>query len=283
MKAVIPAAGLGTRFLPATKSQPKEMLPIVDKPALHYVVEEAVEAKLTAILLIIGRSKQAIVDYFDKGGELPPHLDEEQKAALDEIDNLLENAHFYFVRQERPLGLGHAVLCSRKFVGDETFAVLLGDDIIVDECVTGTLMKLHEKYGTSIVAVEEMEEERLSDYGVVSGEEIDEGIFKIDQMVEKPKAGEAPSDRAMVGRYVLTSEIYRCLDNTGPGLKGEIQLTDAMMFLNKKEDIHAYRIKGRRMDIGTRKGWMAANIELALRKDAYREEILKLLKELTPS
>ncbi len=237
MKAVIPAAGLGTRFLPATKSQPKEMLPIVDKPVLHYVVEEVVEANINAILMITGRSKRAIVDYFDKSLELEHHLRDEQEHSLDGINNLLDKAHFYFVRQKEPLGLGHAISCSHRFVGNEPFVVLLGDDIIIDECVTSKLITLHEKLGVSIIAVEEVPDEKTKDYGIITGEELEPGLFRVSEIVEKPKPGTASSNLAIVGRYLFTPEIFDCIDQVKPGLHGEIQLTDAISLLNQKQEI----------------------------------------------
>ncbi len=280
MKAVIPAGGMGVRFLPATKAQPKEMLPIVDKPSLHYVVEEAIKADIRTIMIITGRGKKSIEDYFDKNIELEHYYKNPNNPDLKEIKSLLNSASFYYARQNEPLGLGHAILCAKDFVGNESFAVMLGDDIFLDECCIQTLKGLHEEKSTTFVAVEEVTPDRISQYGVIDAEEIDDGIYRVKDMVEKPTPEDAPSNLAMVGRYVFTPRIFSCLERINPGMNNEYQLTDAMKLLNDKEDVLAYKVKGRRLDIGSKIGWMKATIELALRREEFRDDLKEYLASI---
>ncbi len=280
MKAIIPAAGLGTRFLPVTKSQPKEMLPLVDKPALHYVVEEAIGANVHTILMITGRSKRAIEDYFDKNIELEHFDNGKSSIDMESIGQILREAKFYYVRQKEPRGLGDAISCARHFIGNEHFAVLLGDDIILDENCTAEIMKVHQRTGASVVAVEEINDPRISNYGVVDVDEIREGTYHVKGLVEKPSKKKAPSNLAMVGRYILTPEIFNSLEKTRPDNTGEVQLTDALQVLNRKEDIIAYKVKGKRLDIGSKIGWMKATLEMALRRPEFRDELAAYMKEL---
>ncbi len=281
-KAVIPAAGLGTRLLPATKAQPKEMLPVVDKPALHYVVEEAVESGIEDILIITGRGKRAIVDYFDAYPELEEHLERSGKYdVLEEIRKITEMANIFYVRQKAPRGLGDAILYAKRFVDDEPFAVLLGDDIILSNppC-TKTLIELHEEFGGNVIAVEEVEVEDVSRYGIVKPEEIREGVYRVLDIVEKPRVDEAPSNLATMGRYILTPKIFDYLKKIGPGYGGEIQLTDALRVSLRDTTLHAYRLRGRRYDIGDKFGYIIANIELALMRDELRDKLLEYLRSI---
>jgi len=280
MKAVIPAAGMGTRFLPVTKAQPKEMLPIVDKPSLHYVVEEAIAADINSILMITGRGKRAIVDYFDKNWELEHHFRDTDNPDLEEINAILHKADFFYVRQKEPLGLGHAILCAKHFVHDQAFAVLLGDDIILEECCTANIRRLHEQKGASIVAVEEVPRERLRHYGVIDAEPLDDGTFLVKDLVEKPEPIRAPSNLALVGRYILTPETFGCLEGIKPGLDNEYHLTDALRLLKDREDIFAYKVKGRRLDIGTKIGWMKASIEMAMHRPEFEGELKDFMNEV---
>jgi UTP--glucose-1-phosphate uridylyltransferase len=281
-KAVIPAAGMGTRLLPATKAQPKEMLPVVDKPALHYVVEEAVESGIEDILIITGRGKRAIVDYFDAYPELEEHLKKTGKHdILEEIRRTTELANIYYVRQKIPRGLGDAILYAERFVDNEPFAVLLGDDIILSNppC-TRTLVELHEEFGGNIIAVEEVPIDRVSRYGIIKPEEIREGIFRVTDIIEKPAIEEAPSNLATMGRYVLSPKIFEYLKRVGPGYGGEIQLTDALRASLREINLHAYKLKGIRYDVGDKLGYIVANIELALRREELREALIQYLKSL---
>lgn len=284
MKAVIPAAGLGTRFLPATKAQPKEMLPVVDKPTIQYVVEEAVASGIDDILIVTGRGKRAIEDHFDKSFELEEILKRDQKTeALAQVRSLADMAHIHFIRQKRQLGLGNAIACARKYVGNEPFAVLLGDTITMCETpCTKALAASYKKYGTSIIAVERVPEEKVSSYGIVEVEKTeDEGIFKVISLVEKPAKGEAPSNLAIFGRYVLTPEVFAVLEQTEPGKNGEIQLTDALSLLLEKQDIYAYEVTGRRYDIGNKLDWLKATIELALERPDLGKPLKEYLKSIS--
>ncbi len=281
-KAVIPAAGLGTRLLPATKAQPKEMLPVVDKPALHYVVEEAVEAGIEDILIITGRGKRAIVDYFDAYPELEEHLKRSGKYdLLEEVREITELANIYYVRQKVPRGLGDAILYAERFVDDEPFAVLLGDDIIISNppC-TKTLIELHEEFGGNVIAVEEVPKDLVSRYGIIKPEIVRDGVYRVVDIVEKPRVEEAPSNLATMGRYVLTPKIFEYLKKIGPGYGGEIQLTDALRESLKGVSLHAYRLKGRRYDVGDKLGYIIANIELALMREELRSKLAEYLKSV---
>jgi len=281
-KAVFPAAGLGTRFLPATKAQPKEMLPLVDKPIIQYVVEEAVESGLDQIIIVTGRGKRAIEDHFDISFELEHVLaqkgDEETLRAVRRISDL---ATIYYIRQKEPLGLGHAVAVTRELVGDEPFAVLLSDDLIVHDvpCLR-QMIEVYERYQCSVVAVERIPRERISGYGVIAGRPIEERIYRLDDVVEKPAPEEAPSDLAIVGRYILTPEIFDALAKVKPGKGGEIQLTDALRRLLKHQVIYAYEFQGIRYDAGTTLGFLKAAVEFALRRPDIGEEFRTYLRSL---
>jgi len=281
-KAVFPAAGLGTRFLPATKAQPKEMLPLVDKPIIQYVVEEAVESGLDQIIIVTGRGKRAIEDHFDISFELEHVLaqkgDEETLRAVRRISDL---ATIYYIRQKEPLGLGHAVAVTRELVGDEPFAVLLSDDLIVHDvpCLR-QMIEVYERYQCSVVAVERIPRDRISGYGVIAGRPIEERIYRLDDVVEKPAPEEAPSDLAIVGRYILTPEIFDALAKVKPGKGGEIQLTDALRRLLKHQVIYAYEFQGIRYDAGTTLGFLKAAVEFALRRPDIGEEFRTYLRSM---
>jgi UTP--glucose-1-phosphate uridylyltransferase len=274
MKAVIPAAGLGIRFLPATKAQPKEMLPVVDKPAIQYVVEEAVESGITDIIIITGRGKRAIEDHFDKSYELEHKLRESGNSdALSEVQKIASMADIFYIRQKEQLGLGHAILCAKKHVGGEPFAVMLGDDIVVNEkpCI-GQLVDVFRNTSASVVGVERVPKAKLHRYGVIKGRRVKDEVYKVDDLVEKPSPGEAPSDLAIIGRYVFTPDIFHFLEKIGPGKGGEYQLTDAMRLLCRKKGLYGLRFKGRRYDIGSKADWVRATIELSMdRKDLADE------------
>jgi UTP--glucose-1-phosphate uridylyltransferase len=282
MKAVIPAAGLGTRFLPATKAQPKEMLPVVDKPAIQYVVEEAVASGITDILIITGRGKRAIEDHFDRNLELESQLTKKNDdEALREIRRISDLAAIHFVRQSEPLGLGHAVLQAGSYVGEEAFAVLLGDDISVSRvpCLK-QLVGQFETLGNSVLGVEAIPQEEVGKYGVVAVEHISDRLYRVTDIVEKPQQEEAPSNLVAFGRYVFTPGLFSCLEVTPPGLGGEIQLTDGIKRLLEFEDVYAYQIEGTRYDLGARLGWIQANIEFALQRQDLRDDLLAYLKAL---
>jgi UTP--glucose-1-phosphate uridylyltransferase len=281
MKVVIPAAGMGTRFLPATKAQPKEMLPVVDKPAIQYVVEEAVASGMTDIIIITGRGKRAIEDHFDKSYELEHKLRESgNQEALEEVQRIASMADIFYIRQKEQLGLGHAILCAKKHVGNEPFAVMLGDDIVVNEmpCI-GQLVDVHEDYGASVVGVEKVPASKISRYGVISGKRVKDSIFKIDDLIEKPSPSEAPSDLAIIGRYVFEPEIFAYLERIGPGKGGEYQLTDAMRLLCRKKGLYGLRFSGRRFDIGSKADWIRATIELSMDREDISEELRSALKK----
>lgn len=282
MKAVIPAAGLGTRFLPATKAQPKEMLPVVDKPAIQYVVEEAVNAGYKEILIITGRGKRAIEDHFDKNIELEEYLRRKnRKEALEEMKRIWAMAEIFYVRQKEPLGLGHAVHCSRQYVGNEPFGVLLGDDIIVSDvpCIE-QLTNVFKEFNSSVLAVERVPVEKMSLYAMVVGEKVRDGLFRIEDIVEKPPPEDVVSDMGTLGRYVLTPSIFNHLENIKPGYGGEIQLTDAIRSLLSEEDVYALEFQGKRFDVGDKVGWLKATIQLALKRPEYQEELSSFLRDL---
>ncbi len=276
-KAVIPAAGFGTRFLPATKAMPKEMLPIIDKPAIQFIVEEAVKSGIDDILIITGRGKFEIEDYFDRAFEVEEVLRRKGKLdmlkKLEEIDNL---ADIHYLRQKDMLGLGHAILKAKSFVGDEPFVVLLGDDLVKASVpCTKDLIHHAEKLGSSVIAVEEIPMEKVHSYGVVDAEEVSNGLFKIKDLVEKPSVEEAPSNLAILGRYVLMPEVFEYLENTKPGRNSEIQLTDALRAMNKEHDIYAKKINGKWLTVGNKVEYFRTLLEFA-RDDP---ELLKVLKE----
>jgi len=281
-KAIIPAAGLGTRFLPATKAQPKEMLPIVDKPTIQYIVEEAVKAGITDIIIISGRGKRAIEDHFDKSYELEDILSKKNKSELLKIvKNISEMANIYYVRQKEPKGLGHAILCAKSFIGNEPFAIMLGDDVVESTipCI-GQLIKVFDKYQKTIIGVQEVKKEKVSDYGIVDCEKIGDRIYKIKDVVEKPDIDKAPSNIAILGRYIMTPGIFDLLDKEVKGKNGEIQLTDAIEKLLETEEAYAYDFIGKRYDVGKKIGFLQATIEIALKREDLKEEFKAYLKEI---
>ncbi|MDQ1502451.1 MAG: UTP--glucose-phosphate uridylyltransferase [Actinomycetota bacterium] len=281
-KAVIPAAGLGTRFLPATKSQPKEMVPVIDKPTIQYVVEEAVGAGITDILVITGRGKRAIEDHFDRNFELEFYLEEGKKnEELEQVQAISEMADIHYIRQRDPLGLGHAVSVARQHVGSEPFAVLLGDDIMVDDSkLLRSMLDCYERYGRSVVAVLEVAREDIKNYGCVSPEAMEEDLVRIRSIVEKPKPEDAPSNLAVIGRYVFTPEIFDALDRITPGAGGELQLTDAISLLLETQTVFGYTFETGRYDIGKKIDFLRATVELALDRPDLGEEFRAFLADL---
>lgn len=279
-KAVIPAAGLGTRFLPATKAQPKEMLPIVDKPTIQYIVEEAIHSGIEDIIIITGRGKMAIEDHFDKSYELENTLDAKGKRELLNLVEYISNmASIHYVRQKEPKGLGHAVWCARKFVGNEPFAVMLGDDVVVSQkpCLK-QMIEVYEKYACSVLGVQKVEPSEVNKYGIVQlGKEITARIQEVQNMVEKPKTNEAPSNLAIMGRYILTPEIFDIIESIPPGAGGEIQLTDAIKVLNKKQKILSYDYEGTRYDVGDKLGYIKATVEFAINREDLGEAVREYL------
>lgn len=281
-KAVFPAAGLGTRFLPATKASPKEMLPLVDKPLIQYVIEEAVASGIESVIVVTGRGKTAIEDHFDVSFELERVLEERGKtAALKEMRAISEMARVSYVRQPEALGLGHAILQARDCVGDEPFAVMLSDDIIDSETpALKQLIDVYEKYDAPVVGTMQVTGEAISRFGVIEVEEVEDGVYKIEDMVEKPEFAEAPSDLAIIGRYVLTPEIFDEIEKTTPGAIGEIQITDAMCTLLKKRPFYAVRFEGTRHDAGDKLGFLIATVEFALKRPDLADEFREYLKSL---
>ena len=277
-KAVIPAAGLGTRFLPATKAQPKEMLPIVDKPAIQYIIEEAIQSGIEEILIITGRNKRAIEDHFDRNIELEMTLKAQGKYELLGLVEELSNVTIHYVRQKEAKGLGHAVLCAKQFVGNEPFAVLLGDDII-DSTVPclKQLMKVYEDCPGTILGVQEVPKDKVSSYGIVKPVAIKENLWQAVDLIEKPTAIEAPSRLAVLGRYIIEPEIFALLENTEPGRGGEIQLTDALRKLAMEKSVYAYQFDGRRYDTGDKLGFLEATVEFALKRPELRDKFLHYL------
>ena len=282
-KAVIPAAGLGTRFLPATKAQPKEMLPIVDKPTIQHIVEEAAASGIKDVLIITGRTKRAVEDHFDKAYELENELRHSGKDDLvAECEAISDMVNMHYVRQREARGLGHAILCAKAFVGNEPFAVLLGDDIVYnapDEvpCIK-QLIDIYETFGGSVVGGQTVRPEDVCKYGIIDGEPCGDRLQIMKGMVEKPKVGEAPSLMAALGRYVISHEIFEILETTKPGKGGEIQLTDALCQLAKRDKVYSYDFIGRRYDVGSRQGFLEATVEYALRRDDLRDEFWAYLK-----
>ncbi|MBH5318929.1 UTP--glucose-1-phosphate uridylyltransferase GalU [Paenibacillus sp. GSMTC-2017] len=279
-KAIIPAGGLGTRFLPATKAQPKEMLPIIDKPAIQYIVEEAVQSGIESIVIVSGRHKRAIEDHFDKSVELEAELEaRNNEILLSVVKEISQLADIYYVRQKEPLGLGHAVLCARRFIADEPFAVLLGDDILTSEppCLK-QMMDIYEEKQSSVVAVMEVPWDQTHKYGIV---DIERGrqVSAVRNIVEKPALGEAPSNYAVVGRYVLSPTIFHLLEHAKPGKAGEIQLTDSLQELRRLESLTAFRFDGRRHDVGDKLGFVKATIDFALEREDLTDDIRKYMIE----
>ena len=285
-KAVFPAAGLGTRFLPATKASPKEMLPLVDKPLIQYSVEEAVDSGVDSILIVTGREKTSIENHFDISYELEHILQEKGKDEMfREIRKISNIAHVNYTRQKQALGLGHAILQAKDFVGNEPFAVLLADDVV--DAPTPALKQLidvYEKYDAPVIATMQVEGEAISRFGVIDTEETDDpNVFKIKDMVEKPKFEDAPSDLAIIGRYILTPDIFAAIENTRKGAGGEIQITDAMRDLLEKRDFYAVKLEGTRHDAGDKLGFLIATVEFALKRKDLGEDFRKYLKSLSLS
>jgi len=281
-KAVIPAAGLGTRFLPATKAQPKEMLPIVDKPAIQYVVEEAVRAGITDILIITGRGKRSIEDHFDRSFELEHFLETKGKFdELKEVREISEMAMIHYIRQRDPLGLGHAVLVAEDHVAGEPFAVLLGDDIISERTpLLQEMLKVHERYGRSVIAVQEVARSEIGLYGSIQPEFVEERLARIVSIVEKPAPDEAPSNLAAIGRYLLTPEIFDSLRAIPPGKGGEVQLTDAINLLAQEQAVYAYVFEDGRFDVGNKLDYLKATVELAVDREDVGEGLREYLADL---
>lgn len=281
-KAIIPAAGLGTRFLPATKALPKEMLPIVDKPTMQYIIEEAVASGIEEILIITGRNKKSIEDHFDKSVELELELENKNKDGLLKQVRAISNlVNIHFIRQKEPKGLGHAINCARIFVGNEPFAVMLGDDIVDAKvpCLKQLIDCFEEKQST-ILGVQQVAKENVDKYGIVDGVRISDRIYKVNNLVEKPEIDESPSNVAILGRYIITPEIFDILDNTEPGKGGEIQLTDALKTLISQQDMYAYEFSGRRYDVGDKLGFLEATVEFALKRDNLKVPFMKYLQTL---
>ncbi len=281
-KAVIPAAGLGTRFLPATKAQPKEMLPVVDKPAIQHVVEEAVRAGIRDILIITGRGKRSVEDHFDRSFELEHYLERAGKTEqLRQMQEIAEMADIHYVRQKEPRGLGHAVLVARQHVGDEPFVVMLGDDIMLDTSpVLEEMLEVHERYGRSVLALKEFARQDISAYGCVLPEAVDDTLVRILGIVEKPRPEDAPSNLAVMGRYVFTPEIFEALQRTEPGTGGEIQLTDAVGLLLQEQTVYGYLFEDGRYDIGDKLDYLRATVEIAIDRDDLGPDFRRFLAEL---
>ncbi len=282
-KAVFPVAGLGTRFLPATKAMPKELLPVVDKPIIQYAVEEAFDAGIEEIIFVTGRGKNALEDHFDRCPELEDTLHTKGKTALlNSVKSVVpETGTIIYTRQNEPLGLGHAIWCARNIVGNEPFAVLLADDLVKAQTpVLSQMLKKYEKLNSSIVAIEEVEPSQTSKYGVLDAEDLNDNICKIRGLVEKPKPEEAPSNLAIIGRYILTPEIFKILDQKKYGAGGEIQITDAMELLLNQQSIYGYLFEGDRFDCGDKAGFQMANIAYAMEQDELREKLLPYLKSV---
>lgn len=281
-KAIIPAAGLGTRFLPATKAQPKEMLPIVDKPTIQYIIEEAIASGIQEILIITGRNKRSIEDHFDKNVELEMVLKEKGKSELLElVEDISNMVDIHYIRQKEAKGLGHAILQAKSFVGDEPFAVMLGDDIVDSQkpCLK-QLIEVYNEYRATILGVQRVAHQDVSKYGIVKGSLVKDSIYEVKGLVEKPPVEEAPSDIAILGRYIITPRIFDLLEDTQPGAGGEIQLTDALKELAKEEPMYAYTFSGKRYDVGDKLGFLAATIEFALKREDLGEDFVQYLRGL---
>ncbi|MFB7817515.1 UTP--glucose-1-phosphate uridylyltransferase GalU [Paenibacillus chitinolyticus] len=281
-KAVIPAAGLGTRFLPATKAQPKEMLPIVDKPAIQYIVEEAVRSGIESIIIVTGRNKKSIEDHFDRSVELEQTLSEKGKMKLlQEVQAISEMAKIHFIRQKEPLGLGHAILCAKQFIGSEPFAVLLGDDIMVsDPPALRQMIHLYEETGRQVIGVKPVPDSEVDKYGIVDSAGGRNRIHRVAGLVEKPSLGSAPSNVAVMGRYILEPTIFPILENIEKGAGGEYQLTDALHEIAKREELLALELAGNRYDIGDKLGYLKAVLEIGLKREELASQLLPYLKNL---
>lgn len=283
-KAVIPAAGFGTRFLPETKAMPKEMLPIVDKPTIQYIVEEILDSGIEEILIISGHAKRAIEDHFDSAPELEQHLFEHNKMKLLEEVRKVASIKVHYIRQQHMRGLGDAILCAKDFIDGEPFGVILGDDLVYngnDTPALGQLLKQHDKTGATIVGCQMVRKEQVSSYGIIKGQATDDpNLFHVEDMVEKPKVEEAPSRLAALGRYVITPEVFEILEHTKPGKGGEIQLTDALRVMAHNGNVYAYNFKGKRYDTGNKLGFLKATVEYALRRDDLGDAFKKYLKDV---
>lgn len=281
-KAVFPAAGLGTRFLPATKASPKEMLPLVDKPLIQYSIEEAVASGIDSILIITGRDKTSIEDHFDISFELEQLLLDKGKTELfEQIRAISDIAHISYTRQKQALGLGHAIYQARDFVGDEPFAVLLADDVVdAEKPALRQMAEIYERYNSPVIATMQVEGEAISRFGVIDADEVEPGVFKIKDMVEKPAFAEAPSDLAIIGRYIFTPDIFSAIEKTTPGAGGEIQITDAMRILLKERPFYAVKLDGTRHDAGDKLGFLIATVEFALKRNDLGEDFRNYLKTL---
>jgi len=281
-KAIIPAAGLGTRFLPATKAMPKEMLPVVDKPTIQYIVEEAIESGIEDIIIVTGKGKRAIEDHFDNSVELEKILLEKRKFdLLNEVQKSATMVDIHYIRQKEPKGLGHAIWCARKFIGSEPFAVLLGDDIITSgkPCLRQMIEK-YDRYNASIIGIQHVAERDVSRYGIVDGTPVEPALFRVNGLVEKPAREEAPSNLAIMGRYILNPGIFEILGAQQPGAGGEIQLTDAIAALNRLEAVYAFAFDGVRHDVGEKMGFIRTTIEFALQRSDLRYELLDYLADV---
>lgn len=281
-KAVIPAAGFGTRFLPATKSMPKEMLTIVDRPAIHYNVEELIEAGIEDILIIIGRNKEEIPNYFDRSPELEILLREKHKEELYDLTERISNmANIHYVRQRDAKGLGHAVYCAKTFVGNEPFALLLGDDLVYSKmpCIK-QLANMYDKYESTIIGVQSVPRDQVNKYGIVDGIKVDDDLYEVKNLIEKPSIEEAPSNIAILGRYILTPDIFEMIEKTSPGKGDEIQLTDALRLLQEKKELYAYEFDGKRYDTGDKLGYLKATVEYALRNDELSDDFREYLRTI---
>lgn len=281
-KAIIPAAGLGTRFLPATKAMPKEMLPIVDKPTIQYIVEEAINSGIEDIIIVTGKGKRAIEDHFDHAFELENTLMEKHKfELLEEVQRSSTMVDIHYIRQKEPKGLGHAIWCARKFIGDEPFAVLLGDDIVQGEvpCLK-QMIDLYNRYQSSIIGVQKVSDEEISRYGIVDAQQLDNRFYSVKNLIEKPRKEDAPSNLAIMGRYILSPRIFDILNQQKTGAGGEIQLTDAIAELNLIEAVYAYDFLGTRYDVGEKLGFIKTTIEFALKRSDLRTDILNFLEEM---
>lgn len=283
-KAIIPAAGLGTRFLPATKAQPKEMLPVVDKPTIQYIVEEAIESGIEDIIIVTGRGKRAIEDHFDKSYELEETLLKKNKQEmLDEVKKISNMANIHYIRQKEARGLGDAIYCASRFIGNEPFAVLLGDDIVRSEkpCLQ-QLIEVFNRYSTSVVGVQEVPTEDVNKYGIIHPKnlDLDGRIISVRNLVEKPSVKDAPSNYAILGRYILQPDIFNILAELPPGAGGEIQLTDAINLLNEKKEVLAYEFEGKRYDLGDKLGFVKATIDFALERNDIRTDVLTYIESL---
>ncbi len=281
-KAVFPAAGLGTRFLPATKVSPKEMLPLVDKPLIQYVVEEAVSSGIEEVVLVTGRGKRSIEDHFDVAFELEEDLKAKGKhKLLSEVQRIADLVTFCYIRQKKALGLGHAVLTTKRIVSNDPFAVLLGDDIIdADVPVLKQMIQVYKKYPATILAIQKVPKSQTQHYGIIDAKKIEDGVYLVKDMVEKPSPDEAPSDLAIIGRYILMPEIFSALEHTKPGKGGEIQLTDGLKILMREQPIYAYEFRGVRHDAGDKLGFLKATVEFGLKNKEFGEEFRRYLQKL---